>query len=54
MKITHGEKIAIVENMRRHGGNFAEKFADALIAADPENTERLVNAFPELIKKYTA
>lgn len=50
--MTHEEKLALAESMRRFGGNFVSKFADALVAADPENTRRLVNAFPELIEKY--
>lgn len=53
MNITHSEKIKLVENMRRYGGNFLSKLADALIAADPSNTDRLLAAFPDVANKYT-
>lgn len=53
MNITHSEKIKLVENMRRYGGNFLSKLADALIAADPSNTDRLLAAFPDVVNKYT-
>jgi hypothetical protein len=53
MNITHSEKIQLVENMRRYGGNFVSKLADALIAADPSNTDRLLAAFPDVVNKYT-
>ena len=53
MNITHSEKIQLVENMRRYGGNFVSKLADALIAADPSNTDRLLAAFPDVVSKYT-
>ena len=52
MKLTHHEKFALIESMRKYGGNFVGKFADALVAADPENTQRLLNAFPDLVEKY--
>ena len=53
MNITHAQKIQLVENMRRHGGNFVSKLADALIAADPSNTDRLLAAFPDVFEKYS-
>jgi hypothetical protein len=39
--------------MRRYGGNFVSKLADALIAADPSNTDRLLAAFPDIVNKYS-
>jgi hypothetical protein len=53
MNITHTEKIHLVENMRRYGGNFVSKLADALIAADPSNTDRLLAAFPDIVERYS-
>ncbi|MFZ9326514.1 MAG: hypothetical protein ACO24H_03505 [Polynucleobacter sp.] len=52
MKLTHQEKFALIESMRRYGSNFINKFADTLVAADPENTQRLLDAFPDLVEKY--
>lgn len=51
--MNHADKIQLVENMRRYGGNFVSKLADALIAADPSNTDRLLAAFPDVVSKYT-
>lgn len=53
MNITHTQKIKLAENMRRYGGNFVSKLADALIAADPSNRDRLLAAFPDVVNKYT-
>jgi ABC-type Zn uptake system ZnuABC Zn-binding protein ZnuA len=50
--MNYQEKFALIENMRRYGGNFVSKLADALCAADPQNTERIANAFPEIVEKY--
>lgn len=46
-------KFPLVDNMRRYGGNFVTKLADAMVAADPANYEKLVKAFPEIVEKYT-
>jgi len=46
------EKIRLIANMERYGGNFISRLAQAMIAADPENFQRLCNAFPEIVKKY--
>lgn len=53
MNITYAQKIKLVENMRCYGGNFVSKLADALIAADPSNADRLLAAFPDVVNKYT-
>lgn len=53
MNINHAQKIKLAKNMRRYGGNFVSKLADALIAADPSNTDRLLTAFPDVVSKYT-
>lgn len=52
MTLTGNEKFKLVENMRRYGGNFVSKLADALIAADPKNTQRIYDAFPDIVEKY--
>jgi hypothetical protein len=41
-----------LDNMRRFGGNFCGRLADAIAAADPGNRERLLGAFPELLQRY--
>jgi hypothetical protein len=46
-------KFELVENMRKYGGNFVSKLADALIAADPQNAKRIMEAFPDIVEKYS-
>ena len=38
--------------MWRKGGEFVRSLSQTLGAADPENRERLMAAFPEIIAKY--
>jgi hypothetical protein len=45
-------KFPLVDNMRAHGGNFISKLAEAMVAADPVNFDRLCAAFPEVVEKY--
>lgn len=47
-------KFPLVDNMRAHGGNFVSKLAEAMVAADPVNFDRLCAAFPEIIEKFGA
>lgn len=46
------DKFPMVDNMRSYGGNFVSKLADAMVAADPQNYQRLCSAFPEIVEKY--
>lgn len=46
------ERIRLIANMERYGGNFISRLAQAMIAADPENFQRLCNAFPDVVEKY--
>jgi len=46
-------KFPLVDNMRRYGGNFISKLADAMVAADPKNYKILLDAFPHYVKEYT-
>lgn len=39
--------------MRTFGGSFASAIGEALQVADLNNRDRLVQAFPELLEKYT-
>jgi hypothetical protein len=50
--LTREERIRLIANMERHGGNFISRLASAMIAADPENFQRLCIAFPDVVEKY--
>ena len=50
--MTAPEKFPLVDNMRRYGGNFVSRLADAMVAADPENYGRLCLAFPAIVNKF--
>lgn len=45
-------RFPLVDNMRRHGGNFVGKLAEAMVAADPVNFDKLCAAFPDIVEKY--
>jgi hypothetical protein len=45
--------LQIAEKMIRMGGSFAQSIGKALIVADSSNRQRLIDAFPELIKQYS-
>ena len=53
MKLSHQQKFTLCANMRQYGGNFVSKLADAMVAADPANFKILVEAFPQIVEKYT-
>ncbi len=40
--------------MRKYGGNFVKALADCLVAGDPNNKQRIRDAFPDIIEVYTA
>ena len=46
-------KFPLVDNMRQRGVNFVSKLADAMVAADPVNFDRLCAAFPDIVEKYS-
>lgn len=50
--LTSQEKFKLLSNMQRYGGKFVNALALTMIAADPENFQRLCNAFPEVVEKY--
>lgn len=43
---------AMICLMQSHGGSFVSSIAQALRFADPVNRQRLLDAFPDLVKKY--
>jgi hypothetical protein len=42
----------LTETMSQFGGNFCKKLADAIRAADSNNKQKLIEAFPEIVKDY--
>lgn len=51
-KYDRDQLLTIAENMKRHGGSFVRNLAECIYKADQENTEKLVNTFPEYFEKY--
>ena len=50
---TLNEEARIVQNsMQKWGGGFVKNLGKALQLADPDNTRRIKEAFPEYWKKY--
>jgi len=50
--MTRDELLPIMHAMGTYGGSFAKSLSQAMLLADPDNLQRIVNAFPELIEKY--
>ena len=46
------ERYDVWRNMRQYGGSFVRLLGELLIHADPENTQRIKNAWPEYWEKY--
>lgn len=44
--------VKIAQAMHKYGGSFVQKLAEAILAADGVNRDKLVQAFPELVKRY--
>lgn len=53
LNMTRNRLIRCVEKMRILGG-FAAKIGEAALLADPENLQRLMDAFPEYFIEYEA
>ena len=50
--ISEEEKFFVSSGMAKFGGSFAKALGNALACADPDNTRRIKEAFPECWKKY--
>ena len=50
--LTREEKFRLVANMQRFGGHFIYTLAQSMIAADPENFQRLCDCFPDYVEEY--
>lgn len=46
------EQIDVSFAMRKYGGGFVKCLGEALIRADPNNRQRIKDAFPEYWDKY--
>lgn len=52
VQLTPYELHATIATMQRYGGRFFKNLAGALVAADPTNRMRLLQAFPEIVVDY--
>lgn len=50
--MNHDELHATLLCMERFGGTFCTKLAAAMRYADPNNRQKILNAFPEIVEKY--
>lgn len=50
--MTHDQLCNAAANMERYGGGFCEALALAFCRADSYNTQRLVDAFPNIFERY--
>ena len=48
----NGIERRVIDTMQEIGGNFVKHLAATYIAADPENRERIQDAFPEIWESY--
>jgi hypothetical protein len=46
------QTIHTIHTMSQFGGNFERHLAAACLAADPDNRQRLLDAFPSIEAKY--
>jgi hypothetical protein len=51
-EMTSDDFYVLTETMRRYGGNFCTKLADAICVADSTNKQKIIKAFPELVEAY--
>lgn len=52
MKYTSEQLHAAAHEMKRTGGGFASRLADAYLYADLNNQERILTAFMDLFEKH--
>ena len=50
--VTEKQTLASIKTAHHYGGSFLSKIAEAALAADPRNRDRVLLAFPEIIAKY--
>lgn len=49
---TSEDYYILTETMRRYGGHFCAKLADAICVADSSNKRKIIVAFPDIVSKY--
>ena len=47
------QDLKVIQTMIRFGGSFVSNLGKAALAADPNNLQRIKDAFPEYWKQYT-
>ena len=52
MKYTSAQLTAAAHAMKRTGGGFASRLAEAYMYADSNNQERILTAFMDLFEKF--
>ena len=50
--IDKSEQLIIAENMMRYGGSFVKHLGEALMHADPANTQKIKNTWSDCWEKY--
>jgi len=45
-------EIGVINAMRKRGGSFVKALAETYVLADPDNRERIKDAFPEYWMRY--
>ena len=52
--MNHDEKMKLIQAMKRYGGGFVQKLAEAMVYADARNLQRIIDAFPDYVRKYSS
>jgi len=50
--MTHQDYFVLTETMIRYGGNFMQKLAEAIRAADSDNKQKIIDVYPDVVEKY--
>ena len=50
--MTYDEVWKMVSKMEEYGGSFVKALANAFKYADPDNRQKLIDAFPGYVKEY--
>ena len=50
--VTEKQIQATVRTAHHYGGSFISKLAEAALAGDPRNRDRVLLAFPEIVARY--
>lgn len=50
--MTERQTLASIKTAHQYGGSFISKLAEAALAGDPRNRDRILRAFPEIVARY--